>query len=214
MKNRIIVLFLSAVLLLCGCNPDKGSIDLTKAVELRNCSVNSVEFENPLSGSNADIFRELLKNGSLTPVEAGNTVGGNGEYLEFYDENESYKLSIRTGENGEEYIYAVSGNTGSFFSMDKDSMKDFSSELNWFAPKAFYGVIDTHISDNLYVVRPDGDTMESKSCDKIFVNSEIPFNEGDRVRVGYYGGIMETYPGQINQLFIKGGSTVTDTSEQ
>ncbi|MGN0588619.1 MAG: hypothetical protein ACI4KO_03705 [Ruminiclostridium sp.] len=210
MKNRIIALFLSAVLLLCGCNSDKGDIDIMRAVELKNCSVNSVEFKNPLSDSNADVFRELLKNGSLTPVEADNTEVGNGEYLEFYDENESYKLSIRTGENGEEYIYAVSGNTGSFFSMDKDSMEEFSFQLSSYAPKAFYGVIDTHISDNLYIVRPDDDTNEIRSCDKIFVNSEIPFNDGDRVRVGYYGGIMETYPGQINQLFIKGGSTVTE----
>ena len=89
-------------------------------------------------------------------------------------------------------------------------MEEFSFQLSSYAPKAFYGVIDTHISDNLYIVRPDEDTMESKSSDKIFVTSEIPFNEGDRVRVGYYGGIMETYPGQINQLFIKGGSTVTE----
>lgn len=211
MKKRISVLFLSAVLLLCGCNSDKGSIDLLKAVELNNCSVHSVEFENPLSESSADIFRELLKNGSLTPVEVENTVGGNDEYLEFFDENESYKISIRTSESDEKYLYAVSGNRSGFFTMDKEYMDNFSSELNWFSPKAFYGVIDTHISDNLYIVRPDVDTVESKSGDKIYVTSEIPFNEGDRVRVGYYGGIMETYPAQIYQLFIKGGSSVDDT---
>lgn len=211
MKKRISVLFLSAVLLLCSCNSDKGSIDLLKAVELNNCSVHSVEFENPLSESSADIFRELLKNGSLTPVEVENTVGGNDEYLEFLGDNESYKISIRTSESDEKYLYAVSGNRSGFFTMDKEYMEDFSSELNWFAPKAFYGVIDTHISDNLYIVRPDVDTVESKSCDKIYVTSEIPFNEGDRVRVGYYGGIMETYPAQIYQLFIKGGSSVDDT---
>ena len=211
MKNRIKALFLSAVLLLCSCNSDKGGIDLMKAVELNNCSVHSVEFENPLSESTADIFRELLKNGSLTPVEAENTVGGNGDYLEFFGENESYKISIRTSESDEKYLYAVSGNNEGFFTMDKEYMEDFSSELNRYAPKAFYGVIDTHISENLYIVRPDGDTMESKSSDKIFVTSEIPFNEGDRVRVGYYGDIMETYPAQINQLFIKGGSSVDDT---
>ena len=211
MKNRIKALFLSAVLLLCSCNSDNGGIDLMKAVELDNCSVHSVEFENPLSESSADIFRELLKNGSLTPVEAENTVGGNGDYLEFFGENESYKISIRTSESDEKYLYAVSGNNEGFFTMDKEYMEDFSSELNRYAPKAFYGVIDTHISDNLYIVRPNGDTMESKSSDKIFITSEIPFNEGDRVRVGYYGGIMETYPAQINQLFIKGGSSVDDT---
>lgn len=211
MKNRIIALFLSAVLLLCGCNSDKGSIDLMRAIELKNCSVCSAEFENPLSESSADIFRELLKNGSLTPVEVENAVGENCEYLEFFGDNESFKLSIRTAESGENYLYADSGNNAGFFTMDKEYMEDFSSELNWFAPKAFYGIIDTHISDNLYIVRPDGDTMESKSGDKIFVTSETPFNDGDRVRVGYYGGIMETYPAQINQLFIKGGSSIDDT---
>ena len=211
MKNRIIALFLPAVLLLCGCNSGKDSIDIVKATELKNCSVHSGEFENPLSDSFSDIFRELLKNGSLMPVEAENTLGGKDEYLEFFDDKESYKLSIRTSEGGGKYLYADSGNSAGYFTMEEESLENFSNQLSWFAPKAFYGVIDTHISDNLYIVRPDEDTMESKSSDKIFVTSEIPFNEGDRVRVGYYGGIMETYPAQINQLFIKGGSSIDDT---
>lgn len=216
MKNRKVSVFLSTILLfgilsLCGCAFGKSGINVERMLELENCSVHSAEFENPLSDSFADLFRDLLKNGFLTPVEVENTVGGNGEYLEFYDDDESYRLSIRTTEDGEKYLYADSGNSTGFFKMKDESLEDFSSELNWFAPKAFYGIIDTHISDNLYIVRPDDDTMESKSSDKIFVNSEILFNEGDRVRVGYYGGIMETYPAQINQLFIKGGSSVVDT---
>lgn len=219
MKNRKVSVFLSTTLLFgivsfCGCAFGKSGINVERMLELENCTVHSEEFENPLSDSFADTFRELLKNGSLTPVEVGNTVGGKGEYLEFFDDNESYRLSIRTAEGGEKYLYADSGNNTGFFTMKEESLEDFSSELNWFAPKAFYGVIDTHISDNLYIVRPDDDTMESRSSDKIFVTSEIPFNEGDRVRVGYYGGIMETYPAQIYQLFIKGGSTVSDADEK
>ncbi len=59
------------------------------------------------------------------------------------------------------------------------------------------------------LVKPDDDSKETKSADKIYVSldviSEIPvptINAGDRVRVIYNGEIAETYPAQINNVFV------------
>lgn len=59
------------------------------------------------------------------------------------------------------------------------------------------------------LVKPDANSSESKSADKISVSldvvSEIPvpnFIVGDRVRVIYNGEIAETYPAQINKVFV------------
>ena len=65
------------------------------------------------------------------------------------------------------------------------------------------------VTEKSILVKPDDDSKESKSADKIYVSldviSEIPvptINAGDRVRVIYNGEIAETYPAQINNVFV------------
>lgn len=64
------------------------------------------------------------------------------------------------------------------------------------------------VGNNNIVVKPDEESNEIKSADKISVSldviSTIPvptFKIGDRVRVVYNGEIAETYPAQINNVF-------------
>ena len=64
------------------------------------------------------------------------------------------------------------------------------------------------VTEKNILVKPD-DSKETKSADKIYVSldviSEIPvptINAGDRVRVIYNGEIAETYPAQINNVFV------------
>ena len=64
------------------------------------------------------------------------------------------------------------------------------------------------VTEKNILVKPD-DSKETKSADKIYVSldviSEIPvptINTGDRVRVIYNGEIAETYPAQINNVFV------------
>ena len=65
------------------------------------------------------------------------------------------------------------------------------------------------VTEKSILVKPDNDSKETKSADKIYVSldviSEIPvptINTGDRVRVIYNGEIAETYPAQINNVFV------------
>ena len=65
------------------------------------------------------------------------------------------------------------------------------------------------VTEKNILVKPDDDSKETKSADKIYVSldviSEIPvptINAGDRVRVIYNGEIAETYPAQINNVFV------------
>lgn len=65
------------------------------------------------------------------------------------------------------------------------------------------------VTEKSILVKPDDDSKETKSADKIYVSldviSEIPvptINTGDRVRVIYNGEIAETYPAQINNVFV------------
>ncbi len=65
------------------------------------------------------------------------------------------------------------------------------------------------VTEKNILVKPDDDAKETKSADKIYVSldviSEIPvptINTGDRVRVIYNGEIAETYPAQINNVFV------------
>ena len=65
------------------------------------------------------------------------------------------------------------------------------------------------VTEKNILVKPDNDSKETKSADKIYVSldviSEIPvptINAGDRVRVIYNGEIAETYPAQINNVFV------------
>ena len=65
------------------------------------------------------------------------------------------------------------------------------------------------VTEKSILVKPDDDSKETKSADKIYVSldviSEIPvptINAGDRVRVIYNGEIAETYPAQINNVFV------------
>ena len=65
------------------------------------------------------------------------------------------------------------------------------------------------VTEKNILVKPDNDSKETKSADKIYVSldviSEIPvptINTGDRVRVIYNGEIAETYPAQINNVFV------------
>lgn len=64
------------------------------------------------------------------------------------------------------------------------------------------------VSEEVILVKPDSDSNEIKSADKISVSldsiSTIPiptFSVGDRVRVIYNGEIAETYPAKINKAF-------------
>ncbi len=59
------------------------------------------------------------------------------------------------------------------------------------------------ISGTTVTVTPMPNEAESKSCDKItfsFKNMYIGAKKGDAVRITYKGGIMETYPAQINAV--------------
>lgn len=65
------------------------------------------------------------------------------------------------------------------------------------------------VREKTILVKPDADAKEAKSSDKISVSldfiSTIPvpnFNVGDRVRVIYNGNIAESYPAQINGVFV------------
>ena len=72
----------------------------------------------------------------------------------------------------------------------------------------FYAEV-LEVTEKNILVKPDNDSKETKSADKIYVSldviSEIPvptINTGDRVRVIYNGEIAETYPAQINNVFV------------
>lgn len=208
-----LVLLSAAVLLLSGCDSKKPTVDINEVLAYEGFSVNSVEFQYDAPEYCREIFEEIIGGSSLKPVSLSGKTRGTGEYLKFEDGGKTCKFSIREANDGKKYLYADSGNEAEFFEMDAEKMEELEGQLMWFSPKAFYGEIVEKHSDTAYVVCPDEGFRERNSSDKIFVSSDIPFNVGDRVRVGYYGGIMETYPAQINQLFIKGGSTVDNVSD-
>ena len=63
-------------------------------------------------------------------------------------------------------------------------------------------IIETH--ENFIIVKPDANSREIKSSDKISVNITRPTNGtndfyviGNKVKITYNGEIMETYPAQI-----------------
>ena len=73
----------------------------------------------------------------------------------------------------------------------------------------FFNAEVLEVTEKGILVKPDDDAKETKSADKIYVSldviSEIPvptINTGDRVRVIYNGEIAETYPAQINNVFV------------
>ncbi len=203
-----LALLSAAVLLLSGCDSKKAAVDINEVLGYEGFSVNSVEFQYDAPEYCREIFEEIIGSASLKPVSLSGKTRGTGEYLKFESGGEACKFSIREADDGKKYLYADSGNEAEFFEMDAEKMEELEGQLLWFSPKAFYGEIVEKHSDTAYVVCPDEGFWERNSSDKIFVSSDIPFNVGDRVRVGYYGGIMETYPAQINQLFIKGGNSV------
>lgn len=64
------------------------------------------------------------------------------------------------------------------------------------------------VNEKNILVKPDSDSNEIKSADKISISLEtistIPvptFQVGDRVRIVYNGEIAESYPAQINNVF-------------
>ncbi len=205
-----LALLSAAVLLLSGCGNKKVAVDINEVLGYEGFSVHSLEFQYDAPEYCREIFEEIIGSASLKPVSVSGKTEATGEYAEFGSGGEFCRFSIREAEDGKKYLYADSGNEAEFFEMDAEKMAELEGQLLWFSPKAFYGEIVEKHSDTAYVVCPEEGFWERKSSDKIFVSSDIPFNVGDRVRVGYYGGIMETYPAQINQLFIKGGSSVED----
>ncbi len=65
------------------------------------------------------------------------------------------------------------------------------------------------VNEKSILVKPDSDSNEIKSADKISVSLEVTstipiptIKVGDRVRVIYNGEIAETYPAQINKAFV------------
>ena len=53
------------------------------------------------------------------------------------------------------------------------------------------------------IVKPKENEDEIKSSDKFFINTEETYNIGDKILITYTGGIMESYPAQINTKDIK-----------
>lgn len=61
------------------------------------------------------------------------------------------------------------------------------------------------VNENFVIVKPDSNSVEIKSSDKIMVNIIRPTNGtndfyvvGNKIKITYNGNIMETYPAQIN----------------
>lgn len=71
---------------------------------------------------------------------------------------------------------------------------------------SFFGtVIESKVG--YVIVEPDESEEERKSADKISISlgehSDVLYHVGTRVKVTYTGGIMETYPAQINAVKIE-----------
>lgn len=82
--------------------------------------------------------------------------------------------------------------------------KDVQSNTN-----SYFNAEVLEVNEQSILVKPDADSNEIKSADKISVSlnfiSTVPvpdFEVGDRVRVIYNGEIAESYPAQINKVFV------------
>lgn len=81
--------------------------------------------------------------------------------------------------------------------------KDVQSNAN-----SYFNAEVIEVNEQSILVKPDTDSNEIKSADKISVSlnfiSAVPvpdFEVGDRVRIIYNGEIAESYPAQINKVF-------------
>ncbi|MBQ8781193.1 MAG: hypothetical protein IJZ72_05925 [Oscillospiraceae bacterium] len=126
-----------------------------------------------------------------------------GEYsaLEFYETEQGYFMTL-TERAGLTEIFP-------FETMEYETEEIFSyeiSEMDYHAVSGlfhelkhniFTGVI-TETAGNIYIVEADGGQWVQG---RVFVALDEPAEVGDRVRVCFKGGIMETSPQQIDQVY-------------
>jgi beta-lactamase regulating signal transducer with metallopeptidase domain len=165
--------------------------------------------------------------GSNTKYEL---TGEDAEFIANFLENLNYKDSICkcmpdiyfSMSNGAEYGVSLSKDVS--YARFNDSQTNLTGEqaaaikniIDKIEGNAFSAAMDNRcfdaeilqVNDKEILVKPDSDTNEIKSADKISVSlsgiSVMPFAElkaGDNIRIVYDGTIAESYPAQINKAF-------------
>lgn len=111
---------------------------------------------------------------------------------------------------------------------DLDAFKiEYSKKAKEIEPgvNPYFNAEVLQVHEKSILVKPDADSKEIKSADKISVSLDfiakirVPkINVGDRVRVIYNGNIAESYPAQINGVFVvyllaQDGSVISPTPQ-
>lgn len=147
-----------------------------------------------------------------------------------YEENNEFIVAHADG-NNDKYTFKKSGQNMLFIGDKSSQIPSYSYSSNAqaevcladgavFLPtetkdvksdakaNSFFNAEVLEVDDKSILVKPDADSEEIKSADKISVSldfiSTIPhpsFKAGDRVQVIYNGEIAESYPAQIHDVF-------------
>lgn len=94
-----------------------------------------------------------------------------------------------------------------FLTNPKEAAPDNLSKV--YGAHSWFEATVLEINKESILVRPDENFDESKSADKISVSLDVMSTDilpemkvGDRVQIGYYGNVGETFPAQINKTSI------------
>ena len=92
-------------------------------------------------------------------------------------------------------------NTPSYIEYNKD-YKYWVDTTSDNETHVFYGKV-IEVNNGSIIVEPDQDSNERRSSDKIYVQVTGEYKVGDRVKVTYSGGIMESYPAQVGDAHVE-----------
>lgn len=160
------------------------------------------ELNELMQGTSSDMLREVVGISRVTGT------------LRLYPDStsESYdEMALYICINGT-YYYSISANgTIGYFELTEQQYNELVNFFTMNMPNIMYcTVVET---DGMNYTNPDEGFYllgSSDSGDIYSVHDSGKFAVGDSVKVCYYGGIMETYPAQINKLWIK---AVYDSAE-
>ncbi len=159
------------------------------------------EFNQLMQGTSSDMLSEIAG----ISQTAGTLRLYPDSASESYDEMSLYMCSS-TGK----YYYSISADGAiGYFELTEQQYNELENFFAMNMPNIMYCTVAE--TDGMNYTNPDdGFYLLLGSSDIYSVHDDGKFAVGDSVKVCYYGGIMETYPAQINKLWIK---AVYDSNE-
>ncbi len=183
-----------------------GSYEIVSNTAVRLCTPD--EISDTINNFNSAVLEETEFSGSRGEsrvIRMFNTGDGSGEYssMTFFDaDGKSYVEYVKNAgtKSGDEYlpnenpkskIYIIEGNNFGMLSFAFDAYNIFTGTVT--------KVLETEDSYIYIVTGDDGGFPEGE----VFVTSEEELEYGDRVEVCFKGGVMESAPQQIDQIWCK-----------